>query len=208
MWGFHLFNASQPGEHYGAKVNNKNALKVYHSTPSPDDSLDITYELYKTILDNMNVDGSVTSQTFTFQSDPDYNIYLMKGLLVIIDGSISQSKFGAISKLTTGIDITLFRGNLETKFIEKAKTNAECFIQSGAADPIGKGGKVNTISNFSGSDDAYLVTLPFRKYVPEDKGLRLRAGSGDKLIVTVNDKLTKLVNLQLYLFYYKHVSGA
>lgn len=195
------------GTGFEAKVNERHALKVYQSIPGPYDENAVPYEFGRELLDNMNVDGSAITQSFTFDADSNYDIYLMKGILLISDGSIRQSKFGALSKLTNGIDIFVNRNGIDTHLIQNAKTNAECFIQSGAGEAIGAGRTVNIITNFSGSDDVYIVSLPFRKFFPEDRGMRLRRGSVDKLQVNVKDDLTRLVNMQLYIFYYKHIGG-
>ena len=80
------------------------------------------------VLNNMNVDGSTTRQTFTIGT-PDTvtkNIHYRGLRVVIVDGgAMDDGKFGSISALTRGVVFRLVRDNGDAFNFANVKTNGD-----------------------------------------------------------------------------------
>ena len=151
---------------------------------------------------NLNVDGSVTPQSFYVEAATDYDIHIQQINIIIIDGSISHSKFGAITALTNGFDIYATESGNQTYFIQNAKTGGEVIVQSGIGKPFGDAATAFIIPNFSGNSDGMIITIPVFQFVPD--GLRIGRGTSDRLTAVVKDNLTGLDGLQVVVFGYKN----
>ena len=150
---------------------------------------------------NMNVDGSVTPQSFYVKSDVNYDLYINQITIVIADAAVSHNNFGGVNELTNGWDLKLTEAGTETYLIEKAKTGGQVMAQSGFGRPFGTSAEMNELINWSGNADAQIVTLPVGDFVPG--GLRIGRGTNDTLESIVNDDITGLTEMYVYLYGYK-----
>ncbi|MCH7759985.1 hypothetical protein IIA15_01070 [candidate division TA06 bacterium] len=155
-------------------------------------------------ITNMAVNGSSTPVKFFIGADPDHDIFLQTIQIVISDGSLSHSKFGAISSLSVGWDLEVTEAGITDFLIEKAQSNGEVITRSGMVDWFGNSTSVSIIPNFSGSDDALIVTIPAHLFVPG--GIRLGRGIVNEIFATVNDNLTSLASMEVRVFGYRQVS--
>lgn len=144
---------------------------------------------------DFTVDGSSTAVDFYIKAIPDYDIYIKSISVVIGDGgSPTLNKYGALAGLTTGVQWCLF--NQEVGLYELhdgIKTNLE-FIRLGV-DTAGIGdGTTAFLADVSGggTEKSYLPTIDLAETFGLRYGIRLRKGTTDKLIFTINDDLTDL----------------
>jgi len=152
---------------------------------------------------NMNVDGSITPQTFYLGTDVDYDIYISHIVIVVADNTVSHKTFGSLSTLTNGFDLILLEGGVETKLFNKAKTVGELLLQSGLVAAFYAGASMNEVTAFIGNSDADIITFPIAEFVPG--GLRLGHGSTNNLRAVVNDVLLGLELFEIRVFGYKSV---
>jgi hypothetical protein len=154
---------------------------------------------------NMNVDGSVTPQTFTISSTSEYDIHIMKIMIYIQDGTVAHDRFGAINPatVTNGVDISIFEEGSETKIVDSALTFAELIQQTFAEKPFGDGATAFELQDVSvGNDDAQILPFDVSSLIPN--GIRLGRGTKNELLVRVQDDLTGLVAFTVRAVGYKH----
>jgi hypothetical protein len=153
---------------------------------------------------SMNVDGSGTAQEFYINSSNDYDIHIMRIIITIADTAVVHNSFGNIAALGTGWDLKAVEEGASTFFIEKAKTGGQVIEQSGASEPISGGTVADTfeLANWTGTEDAQLVTIPISSYIP--CGFRIGRGTRDKIISVINDDLTGLTEFYVRCLGYRH----
>jgi hypothetical protein len=128
---------------------------------------------------DMNVDGSVTAQTFSIKPDPDRDIIINRVVIFISDSQIQLKRFGFVPELINGFEVDLLQAGEITDVIPFARTNMD-LVQFA-------GGNFGTFDNIDASNnDAILITFDLGVDV------RLIAGSLDELQARVNDDLTGL----------------
>lgn len=152
---------------------------------------------------NMRVDGSVTPESFYVEAHADYDIHIMQVTIIIADSAVNHKDFGHVNALANGWDLKLTEAGTETFLIEKAKTGGQVIVQSGAGRPFGDGADSFEVINWTGSTDAQMVTLPIGEFIPN--GIRIGRGTLDKLEAIVNDDLTGLTEMYVYLYGYKNI---
>lgn len=150
---------------------------------------------------DMNVDGSVTPQTFYVAAALDYDIVITHCILTVIDKMLPMNRFGALTPLTNGIDINIHESTNDTLLINKAKTNGDILVQSGILLPFGINGDLNEITSFDGTNDALVVTFPFINIIPG--GFRISKDTLDKIQFIVNDDLSTLTGMTMKVYGYK-----
>jgi len=144
---------------------------------------------------DMTVDGSTTAAEFYVAAFKDYDIYIKSISVVIGDGgSPALNKFGALSALSNGVKWDLFTNDLGLyELHDGIKTNLE-FIRLGV-DTAGIGtGTDAFLADVSGggTEKSYLPNIDIAETFGLKFGVRLRKGSNDKLIFTIQDNLTAL----------------
>jgi len=183
------------GDSTPAKVDKYNSIKVNISEPEiPETGTQNRKRFFSETVSGMNVDGSVTSQTFDLTSDAtnNYDIKINNIVLVLSDSAINPKNYGNVSPLTNGVDLLVKEGGDTTYLVEKAKTGGNLLAQSGLPSPFGSGTGVNVLSNWSTNDDALVVTWDITQ-IMGGQGIRLGRGIRDKICFCVNDDLTGLV---------------
>jgi hypothetical protein len=151
---------------------------------------------------NMNVDGSVTMQQFTVEANEDYDLRIMKVVVIIADNLVSHSNFGNVSALTNGIELHTNESGVITKIIEDAKTGGQVIAQSALGAPYGDAATAFELSNWSGTDDAQTIVVPIDEIVPN--GLRIGRGSEDHVMMMVKDDLRGLAEFTCRVIGYRH----
>jgi hypothetical protein len=151
---------------------------------------------------NQRVDGSSTTQEFYVNSDADFDIYIAQIVIFIGDASVTHGGFGAVAALATGWDLMFREQGANISIISKAKTGGEVIIQSGTTLAWGDAATSFELTNFSGNEDATVVSIPISQQVPG--GLRIGRGSSTRLRSVVNDDLTGLTQFQVRAIGYRH----
>lgn len=150
--------------------------------------ISLTKDLEKAGVDNMNVNGSVTPQVYSF-SPGSGTVGLSKIMFLLEDtGTASLSNFGAIAALTNGIELSITIGGVKTVLFV-AKSNADLMLR---CDTITLGsGATDTLGNPNGFGQS--GDLLFGSFNFEDHILLTDADSVD---MTIKDNLTQIGTLR------------
>lgn len=139
---------------------------------------------------NMKVNGSTTPVPFTFGADPNNDVKVSEIRLVLSSPAIRFDfvSFGSIGALTNGVKIEITYGNGTTVVLAEIIKNEDLLLMSSSADAV---------PSNQGSQDIFVVGLLF------GGAPVLKAGTSDKVKVTIRDDLTggvdELVSLQVQL---------
>lgn len=137
---------------------------------------------------NMLVDGSVTPVKFTVEALSKRDRYIKTISFLISDAGASLSDFGNIAALTEGV---LFEWETEGETVELAviKTNFNAVQLAGGQPAFGSTTAAFRASNVVGTSDAYLPVLDFATMFGLPWGLKLGAGSDERLVITIRDDI-------------------
>lgn len=153
--------------------------------------------------DEVGIDFNVPSTAvFISGQNEDYMIHVMGVLILIADTAIVHSSFGNVSALSTGWDLIVREGGVDTFLIEKAQTGGQVIAQAGASRAFGDGTKAFELESWNGTQDAQLIWIPTEEYVPD--GIRIAQGSDTTIRAVVNDDITGLTEMLVRLYGYKH----
>jgi hypothetical protein len=202
------------GKHHQACVTPHNALCVAEVTPEPPAVGDesrfryLTGLLGQTGLDSGNTDMSVVGSLaspveFFVESVEDFDIRVMGILVIIADGPTTpHNNFGSIAALTNGWDLIINEAGEDTFLVNKAKTNGETVLQTGAARPYGNANDTFIFTNFNATDNATTAYFPIAEYIPG--GLRIGRGTKDRVSAFINDDISALTEMTVRIFGYRH----
>ncbi len=149
---------------------------------------------------DLAVDGSATPVDFFVKSDNDFDIHIATCQILIAALQVPLNRFGNIvGGLATGFDLRVVEGGIETFIIEKATTNGETIIQSGAPEDAVE------LPSYLANSNAWVIKVPLAEFVPG--GLRLGRGTLDKFVATINDDLdvAGMDLMEVSIFGYKHI---
>ena len=155
---------------------------------------------------NMNVNGSVTPQEFYIASHADYDLFITDLAMIIADTGLTHANFGGVSILANGYDLKVTEANETVYIIEKAKTSGQVIAFSGFTNPFGSTTTSWELTNWTGTTDAHVISIPIRNWVPG--GLRIGRGTKDRITSVVNDNLTGLTEFYIRVFGYRHYPEA
>ena len=150
------------------------------------------------VTTDMKVDGSVTTQEFSVNADKDFDIFINSVSFFIAAENVvtDLGEFaGIVTPLTNGCQLIyensdegdiIIGDNLQTNYdlLRMCNMNPQFGLDSNAAFKI--------IQAFSNQDDGYLFILKFADYGYEQEysgGIRLKAGSTDRLVFKIRDNL-------------------
>jgi len=182
-----------------AKVGPEGALYtvVHPHPPALEETGPIPFRQYFTddgTMDgsnDMRVNGSSTEQSFYIKADPEMDTYIGSASVVIADAGATLNKFGNISELTNGVSFEWETQDQGTVVIhEGLKTNFMFVRLAGGAPAFGDGTTAFRAANVSGNSEAFLPMIDFSDIFGLPWGMRLRAGTDDKLKFTVRDNIT------------------
>ena len=147
---------------------------------------------------SQDVNGAGTQQIFQVKAHNDYDIHIYQITWFIADGSVVMDKFGSVGPLSTGWDLVWTESGTENYIIEKATTGGEVLVQSGTDMIFGDSSNLQTVPNYTASGDAMIINFPVRNFMRH--GLRLGRGTLDTLESRINDNLTGLDEMYVYVF--------
>lgn len=145
---------------------------------------------------NLNVNGSLTPQTFTYSPGAG-NIAIVTGLTCLLqdEGTTSFNKFGAITALTNGITVQITIGGVSTIWAT-IKDNADLCTRFNTNNQFGNSAVLSvlgivTAQGFGGSNNVFAGIFRF----PSEYTVTL--SDSDSISVTINDNLTAIDSFQM-----------
>lgn len=188
-----------------AKINGEGELNVVvHPHPPTDGFVDVlpfrqyfTDDGTTTGSNDMVVSGTLASpEEFYIPASVDYDIYVKYISVNIGDGGTpALNKFGALSALTNGVKWTWFTQNTsDYELHEGIKTNLEFIRLASDTAAIGSGTDAFLAdTSGGGTEKNYLPNIDIAETFGLPWGLRLRKGTEDKLIFSIQDNMTGLI---------------
>jgi hypothetical protein len=191
-----------------AKVSPEGALQVVNHGHAP-----VTETIFATPFrqyfttdgtsagsNDMIVDGSSTPVDFYVTASATQDTYIVTISVDLADGGTpNMNKFGDLSALSNGVTVcyvTQDQGN--TVIHDGIKTNRE-FVRFGNETPaIGTGADAFLAdASGGGTEKAYLPKIDVREQFGMPFGIKLRKGTTDKFVFTVNDALAGLTTFNI-----------
>lgn len=142
---------------------------------------------------SMLVNGATTSQEFTLEADPLRSTYISTLSFLIIDAGAALQEFGNLAALSNGCDLEWSTSDLGTTTIGSGLTTNFSLVRLCGGQPaFGNTTGAFIASNVSGNSEGVFPVLSFEKVFGIRYGLRLRAGSNDKIIFRINDDVSTM----------------
>lgn len=191
------------------------ALRVYQApSPPPMTGVANTQQYLTGLLGTTGLDsGSTAANVLGTLASPvkykvsaslDYDIHIMRILVFLSDSSITLNRFGFITALTNGINLTLNEAGNTTYILKDVKTSGQLIAQGGGADVFGDNATLSIMpAGGSTGTDAQAVGIPMWRWIPN--GLRIGRGTADTLTLEVRDDLTGLTEFYVRIFGYKNI---
>lgn len=144
----------------------------------------------KTGSNDMRVNGSTTNVDFWIPASVDRDRYITSISFEIADQSATLDKFGAITALTNGCQLLYDRPGVETIEIDDAiKSNWDLIRLCQGNPPIGSAADAFRANNVVGNAEGYIPFFDLKIILPP-YGIKLDAGTTDKIIIRIRDNIT------------------
>jgi hypothetical protein len=168
---------------------------VIHPHPPKDEDVSAipVREFFKTSAgsSDMKVDGSTTNVRFTIESDVTQDKYIKTISVVIADASATLSKFGNLTALSNGVVFGWESTDLgDVTIADALKSNFDFVRLALGNPPFGDAAGAFRASNIISTSEGYVPVIDFAAMFGLPWGLRLKAGSADKIVFTVRDNVT------------------
>jgi hypothetical protein len=186
------------GNGYLAKVSPEGFLFTQEA-PYPPASEETKITVYREFLtlnndgttNDMRVNGSTTPQQFFITAEPDFDVYITTVSFLIADAGASLNEFGGISALANGCRFFYEDNNGEINVGTSLVSNFE-FVRLCQGNPsFGGGSSAFLANNVVGTSEAFIPVFDFRNFGFK-WGLKLSAGSQNRLVLEVNDNVTAI----------------
>ena len=138
---------------------------------------------------DMRVAGSLAAPLeFYIPASPESDIYIGTVSFEITDAGATLNKFGNISSLTNGVKFSwVTRDKGEVVLDAGMKSNYEFIRLCGGTPSFGATTNAFKANNVNGSSEGYIPNLDISKVFKMPYGFRLRKGTKDKLVFTIQD---------------------
>lgn len=142
-----------------------------------------------------------TNDLFCINSSDEEDIYITHMTVIISDAGATLDKFGGITALSNGIDFFYESSRGKSTVAQPLVKNLDFFRASTGGDGFGTGDEAFRADIQGGQ--ALLTYLPkfdFKNLYGLTHGLRLRAGSRDRICIRIQDDLNLIdtFNAQAY----------
>lgn len=140
---------------------------------------------------DMRVDGSVTPQSFWIQAEPDRDVYITSVSFKLADSGATLNEFAGIPALANGCRLYYEDNNGEINVGTNLITNFEIVRLCLGQPAFGTGASAFIAGNVAGNSEGVIPVLDFRNFGFK-WGLKLAAGTLNRLILEVNDNVTAI----------------
>lgn len=141
---------------------------------------------------DMRANGSLTAPVeFYISADPDRDIHINSVSVEITDAGATLNQFGNIGALTNGVEFLWSTQGLGVETIhEGLKSNYEFIRLAGGQPAFGSGTTAFRANNVNGTFEGYIPYIDFSDIFGLPWGLKLRAGTNDRLVWRVRDNVS------------------
>jgi hypothetical protein len=143
---------------------------------------------------NMRVVGSLANPIpFFIKASTENDIYIKSISIVISDQNATLEKFGAISVLTNGVQLTwstLKQG--EIPLHDNLRRNFDFVRLSGGEPAFGSTANAFRADKISGNSEGYLPFLDMQRIFGMPWGIRLNKGTTDSVQFIIRDDITAI----------------
>lgn len=140
---------------------------------------------------DMRVDGSSTTVEFSLAANPDKDTYVKTVQITIADAGATLNEFGNLTALTNGCSVSWETKDLGVAVIQSLlKTNWDFVKMSRGSPAFGDGAAAFRANNVTGNSEGYVPVIDMAYLFGTPWGLRLRAGTDDRVVLKVNDDIT------------------
>lgn len=141
---------------------------------------------------SMLVNGSSTNVDFFIQADPNNDRYVKTLSFVIADAGAAANEFGNLSALSNGC-VLKYNDSRGTVTISDTLTTNFQFIRLCRGQPaFGDGAAAFRINNAAGASEGYIPVLDMAYVFGSPLGIRLKAGTKQRITLTVRDNVSAL----------------
>jgi hypothetical protein len=192
------------GHHLGVTKGGKVCTLESTAPPAEEDDLALPFRQYftddglATGSEDMLINGATTPTDFYISAREDVDLYIKNIAVIIADAGATASKFGNLSALTNGV--RFFWSNQavgEIEIDEGLKTNLD-FVRLGLGTPaFGSAANAYRVPNIEGNSEGYIPNIDMTETFGLPWGVRLRAGTTDKLVFTVRDNISGLDRMDI-----------
>lgn len=187
------------GSGYRAKVSQFGAIKVFEQgIPDKDDpAISVPQTAFLADINgslDMRVNASLASpQDFYIQADQEDDLFISTLSFLISDQNAILSNFGSIGELNNGCQLILKTQELGESILADNLTTNFSFIRL-CADTPAVSDQVSAFraDNISGNSEGYNCILKINEVFGTKFGLRLRAGTKDRLILRIRDNISQI----------------
>lgn len=200
------------GNEYGLKVNEEGTIGVveHPHPPTADPIFVIPYANFFTsdglpadgTNNDMQVVGSLASPVeFFIQANADTDTYIKNITFEISDSGATLNKFGNITALSNGVVFKWVTQDKGTAIIDTSlKSNYEFIRLCNDKPAFGTTTSSFRASNVNGTSEGYLPRLNVEEMFGIRYGFRLRKGTTDKLVFSVQDNTTGVDSFNIKAF--------
>lgn len=152
---------------------------------------------------NLALDTRATARRASVRASDKFDIYIVELRIGISAAKSSTSKFGNITpaKLTNGLSVSLHTGDIKRTLVENAKTHGQILAQSNLSALFGSGNAISQVKNWDGKNTLSLATFDFAR---NGLGIRLGAGTKDRIEALLNDDYSSLNDLFIVVSGFTH----
>ena len=198
MLDINLIDGKTPNK-YAARVEKTGAVRIIEEPTPPFNSLRSSMRITRQFLtddgtssgdEDMRVDGSVTPVEFWYPASPDKDRYVTQLSFVISDAGATLNQFGSIGALTNGCRLAYEDEMGEMEINDSLTTNWEFVRLAGGNPAFGDGNTSFRANNVNGTSEAYIPILDLRTIFGFKWGVRLQAGTTQRIVLTVRDDVS------------------
>lgn len=194
------------GNNQKAKVTSNGSLKVSDQR-LPDQDDDISEIPLSGFLKDANgnfdarVNGSISPIDFYIQADQYSDIYISSLSFKIADQNAQLNNFGNIPPLTNGIQLIYFSAVTGERILaDNLQTNFDIIRICQGLPAFSQGVESFRASNVIGGSEGYIPVLRITDNFGLPFGVRLKAGTFDRITIRINDDITGIDAFDI--FYY------
>ena len=195
------------------KVNNFNALKVSNQIIPDIDDPTILVPNSGFLTDsngnfNALVDGSTNSIDFSVRALENNDLYISGLSFKIADQNAQLNNFGNISPLNVGLQLIYSSQEVgERILIDAIQTNFDLIRACQGVPAFSQGVESFRASNIIGGSEGYLPVLKISEVFSLPFGIRLKAGTLDKLILRINDDVSGIDAFDIFYYASEYINN-